>query len=80
MRTTLDIDLDVLQAAKEMGSRTKRSAGQILSELARQALVSSGPGQIAAPTVVNNFEIIPAAERIVTPELVQKLMEQSEQP
>ncbi len=80
MRTTLDIDLDVLQAAKEMGSRTKRSAGQILSELARQALVSSGPGQSPAPTVVNDFEIIPAAERIVTPELVQKLMEQSEQP
>jgi hypothetical protein len=38
MRTTLDIDDDVLQAAKELGEMKKKTAGQILSELARQAL------------------------------------------
>ena len=38
MRTTLDIDIDVLQAAKELGEMRKRTAGQILSELARKAL------------------------------------------
>ena len=38
MRTTLDIDADVLQAAKELGGMRKKTAGQILSELARQAL------------------------------------------
>jgi hypothetical protein len=38
MRTTLDIDADVLQAAKELGELRKKTAGQILSELARQSL------------------------------------------
>ena len=38
VRTTLDIDDDVLQAAKELGEMKKKTAGQILSELARQAL------------------------------------------
>jgi hypothetical protein len=38
MRTTLDIDNDVLQAAKELGEMKKKTAGKILSELARQAL------------------------------------------
>jgi hypothetical protein len=38
MRTTLDIDDDVLQAAKELASVHRKTAGQMLSELARQAL------------------------------------------
>ena len=41
MRTTLDIDLDVLQAAKELGGMRRKTAGQILSELARKALAST---------------------------------------
>ena len=39
MRTTLDIDDDVLQAAKELAEAHRKTAGQVLSELARQALV-----------------------------------------
>jgi hypothetical protein len=38
VRTTLDIDDDVLQAAKELGAMQKKTAGQILSELARKAI------------------------------------------
>ena len=38
MRTTLDIDDDVLQAAKELAAVQKKTAGQVLSDLARQAL------------------------------------------
>ena len=38
MRTTLDIDDDVLQAAKELGALHGKSAGQMVSELARRAL------------------------------------------
>jgi len=38
MRTTLDIDDDVLQAAKERAAVQKKTAGQVLSELAREAL------------------------------------------
>jgi hypothetical protein len=41
MRTTLDLDLDVLQAAKEIGAARGVSAGQVVSELVRKALASA---------------------------------------
>ena len=40
MRTTLDLELDVLQAAKEIGAARGMSAGQVVSELVRKALAS----------------------------------------
>jgi hypothetical protein len=42
MRTTLDIDEDVLQAAKELAAARGRTAGQIVSELARAGLRPPG--------------------------------------
>ena len=38
MRTTLDIDDDVLQAAKELAASTGKTAGQIVSALIRKGL------------------------------------------
>ncbi len=38
MRTTLDIDDDVLQAAKEMAEARRTTAGKMLSQLARRGL------------------------------------------
>ena len=38
MRTTLDIEDDVLAAAKEMASRQRLSAGQLISLLLREAM------------------------------------------
>ena len=38
MRTTLDIDDDVLQAAKEIAARKRTTAGKVLSSLVRSAL------------------------------------------
>jgi hypothetical protein len=43
MRTTLDIDEDVLCAVKDRARDERRSAGQVLSELAREALTARGP-------------------------------------
>ncbi len=40
MRTTLDLDLDILQAAKEIGQARGLSAGQVISELVRKALAA----------------------------------------
>jgi len=42
MRTTIDIDDDVLQAARELARNRRKTMGQILSDLARQALAPSG--------------------------------------
>ena len=38
MRTTLDIDDHVLLAAKDLARRQRKSAGEVLSDLARQGL------------------------------------------
>lgn len=38
MRTTLDVDEDVLQAAKEIAANRGTTAGKVLSDLARKAL------------------------------------------
>ena len=41
MRTTLDLELDVLQAAKEIAATRGVSAGRVVSELLRKALQPS---------------------------------------
>jgi hypothetical protein len=41
MRTTVDLDDDVLLVVKERARRERRSAGAVLSELARRGLSAS---------------------------------------
>lgn len=54
MRTTLDIDQDVLLAAKEIAKQRGSSVGKALSELARQALTRQ-----AATTTRNGVPLYP---------------------
>jgi hypothetical protein len=42
MRTTLDVDDDVLQAARELAANRRTTIGAVLSDLARQALEPRG--------------------------------------
>jgi len=72
MRTTLDIDDDVLQAAKELAAVRKSTAGQVISELARMALTK---GETSEPIIRNGFELLPGGGAMVTAELVDKLAE-----
>lgn len=46
MRTTLDIDEDVLQAAKELAGAQGRTAGEVVSELLRRALSRPSPSRV----------------------------------
>ena len=78
MRTTLDLDLDVLEAAKEIASRSKKTAGEIISDLVRKALTMERPAPTHPIKPQNGFEVIPASGRIVTQELIRKLQEESE--
>jgi hypothetical protein len=41
MRTTVDIEDDVLAAARSIAERRRQSLGKVLSDLARQALTKS---------------------------------------
>ena len=46
VRTTLNIDDDVLQVARELAANRGTSAGRVLSDLARQALEPEEPAQV----------------------------------
>lgn len=75
MRTTLQIDDDVLRAARELAAREKKTAGRMISELARRGLQHRARRR--GGKIVNGFEILPAENRVVTPRLVQQILEQS---
>lgn len=76
MRTTLDIEQDVLLAVKEMARRQKRTSGQVISELARRALTQApgGPGT-HEPKVFYGFRPLPKRGGVVSNELVNRLRE-----
>jgi hypothetical protein len=48
MRTTLDIDDDLLAAAKEMARRERSTAGEVVSRLLRRSLTG---GSVAASPI-----------------------------
>lgn len=68
MRTTLNIDDDVLRAAKELARLRGSTAGAIVSELAREALERDRPAE--PHPVRNGVPLLPArpGAGIVTPE------------
>ncbi|HEX4959719.1 MAG TPA: antitoxin [Thermoanaerobaculia bacterium] len=77
MRTTLDIADDVLLAVKERARREKRSAGEILSECAREGLTRRHRGyEVTEPESFYGFEPLPARGMAVSNELINKLREE----
>ena len=74
MRTTLDIAEDVLHAAKERARREKKTAGQVISELARRALTAPA-SEAREPKARYGFRPFPKRGRIVNNELIDKLRE-----
>jgi len=77
MRTTLDIDEDILQAAKEIARRSRRSAGAVISELARRALTETAQTATRAapaePQAFYGFKPQAARGLPVTDEMVDRL-------
>jgi hypothetical protein len=83
MRTTLDIDGDVLQTVKELARTEGKSAGRVLSDLARTALTS--PTEIAETTgpagavLKKGWYVLPKrGGGIVTKELVDRILEEAD--
>lgn len=76
MRTTLDIADDVMHAAKERARREHKTAGEVISELARQALTApQGPHDVSEPRAVYGVRPFPKRGGIVTNELIDRLRE-----
>jgi hypothetical protein len=76
MRTTLDIANDVLQAAKERARREKKTAGEVISELARSALTAPPDASgVREPKARYGFRPFPKRGGIITNELIDTLRE-----
>ena len=78
MRTTLDIEEDVLHAAKSLARREKKTAGQVISELARKGLAGNSGPVANQPKALYGFQPFPKEGRIVSNELIDKLREDGE--
>ena len=63
MRTTLDIEADVLAAAKELAHRQGVSAGKVVSRLLRSALSGEAPAQRSGAAVVAGFRPLAASDQ-----------------
>jgi Arc/MetJ family transcription regulator len=77
MRTTLDIDDDVLTAAKQLAKARNSTAGEVLSDLARRALTSSSTSD-EEPHYRNGFRLLPRTGQIITSEMVRKWLEEGD--
>ena len=77
MRTTLDIDDDVLVAAKELARQKHLSAGQVVSQLLRKVLTGRTENTLqdadSTKLSVAGFRPFPAGKAVVTNEAVNRL-------
>jgi hypothetical protein len=72
MRTTLEIDDDVLEAAKELAKSERRTAGQVISSLARKSLTKASPR--SKTRLRDGWHVLPPGEAILTSEAVERLL------
>lgn len=74
MRTTVNLDDDILRATKELATLSGRTLGQVLSDLARTAL----SGNREEVPVRNGVPVLPATAeaRLVTSEDVARLLDE----
>jgi len=75
MRTTLDIEDDVLQAARELAQSEGGSIGQSLSKLARRGLKSDSARPGKAVVMRGGVPVLPSRGEVVTGEHIRQLMD-----
>lgn len=74
MRTTVDLEEDILLAAKEIAKQRGNTIGQVLSALARQALTQRTPASTKHDLPL--FPVQPDAG-VITLELVNRLRDEA---
>lgn len=75
MRTTLDIEDDVLQAVKELAQQEKSTAGRVISALARRGLMAPVT-KTKLPQTRNGVPLLDSGGEVITLEHVRKIMDQ----
>jgi hypothetical protein len=76
MRTTLKIDDDVLLAVKERARREGRTAGEVLSRLARQSLTRSTQPTTGSERGFHGFHPLPHRGPAVSNSVIDQLREE----
>ncbi len=81
MRTTLNIDDDLLFAVKELARGQSSTAGRVVSDLLRQSLTRThsegAEGREQEPRTEFGFRPFPSRGGIVTNELIDRLREET---
>ncbi|MCV2488452.1 antitoxin [Geodermatophilus sp. YIM 151500] len=72
MRTTLDVDDDVLAAARELAVQHRRSIGAVISELARRGLT---PARVESEDGLPVIRV-PAGTPPITPAMVARALDE----
>jgi hypothetical protein len=72
VRTTLDIDDDVVAAARELAAGEHRSLGSVISELARRGLT---PARVEADDGLPVIRV-PSGTPPITPEIVRRALDE----
>lgn len=78
MRTTLEIDDDLLAAARELARRRGTTTGRMVSELLRTALTTptGDSGQVGEGESFYGFRAFPSRGGLVTDDAVESLRDQ----
>lgn len=76
MRTTMNIDDDVLSAVKEMARRQARPVGAVASTLLRDAL-SGNVGEVRETPARYGFRPFARSSDIVTNDIINRLREEA---
>jgi hypothetical protein len=76
MRTTLDIDEDILIAAKELARAEHKTAGEVVSCLARIGLCNGKSKTKRKFIIRNGIPVFPSTGDIITNELVNKIRDE----
>jgi hypothetical protein len=70
MRTTLDLDADIIAAVRSIAAARKQSMGKVVSDLVRQSLA------VKVKKTPSGIPTLPRRGVIVTDELIDKLREE----
>jgi predicted DNA-binding ribbon-helix-helix protein len=74
MRTTLELEDDILQAAKELAAQERTTVGKIISKLARKGLRVSKSG--APLKIRNGVPVFASRGEVITLDHLQRLMDE----
>jgi len=75
MRTTLNIEEDALEAAKEVAARERVSIGEAVSRLIRRGIAQHHAAEPPAQPLRGRFALLPRRDEVITAEHVREIME-----